>query len=99
MLTGRFTYGLGQTGDATEPVAVGNMYSPVAVDLTQSSIAQVAPAQWGMGEWAMVLGGMWVLYSVTSTTKRGVRRVQSYREQRKKRLVAKHEASADYYKS
>lgn len=99
MLTGRVTYGFGRLGqmDPTEPS--DTTITVIPPNIGQTTLIQAPVAQWGLGEWAAVLGGLYVLYAVTSTTKRGVRRVRGYREERKKRLAKEHEAKADRYKS
>lgn len=99
MLTGRVTYGFGRLGqmDPTQPS--DTTMTVVPANIAQSTLVQEPVAQWGLGEWAVMLGGLYVAYAVTSTTKRGVRRVRGYREERKKQLSRKHESYADYYKS
>lgn len=98
MLTGRVTYGFGRLGQMDFPQGSDTGIT-VIPPLTQSTLVQNPISQWGAGEWAVVLGGMYVAYAVTSTTKRGVRRVRGYSEERKKRLARTHESYADYYKS
>ena len=95
MLTGRVTYGFGRLGqmDPTQPSDTGITVASPDIGLVQTPVAQ-----WGAGQWALVLGGLYALYAVTSTTKRGIRRVSGYREERRRRLARTHESYADYYK-
>lgn len=97
MLTGRVTYGFGRLGQVDDPSQPSDGVTVIPPSVAQSPL-QTPIAQWGMGEWAVALGLAYVAYSVTSTTKRGVRRVRGYQEERRKRLTRKHEAAADYYK-
>jgi hypothetical protein len=61
MLSGRFTFGLGQVD--TFPAPFG-----------QTAVMQTAPAQWGLAEWAVVLTLGYIAISVVLTTKRAFRR-------------------------
>lgn len=102
MLTGRVTYvtGFGRLGQADNPEPVAStVLAPLSVDLSQSSLAQVPTSQWGAGEWAIIIGGLFLLYSVTTTTRRGVARVSEYRQKRRKRLAEQHEAYAKQYRA
>jgi hypothetical protein len=104
MLTGRFTYGIGRLGrlGQTEPVDTtiyAPTMSPLGLSVSESSLAQMAPAQWGLGEWAVIGAGILVLYSVTSTTKRGVRGVADWRTRRRKKLAEQHESYAKGYRA
>lgn len=97
MLTGRITYGLGQALDEYgQPVVTA---SSIPAALAQSSVFQSAPAQWGAGEWAVVLGGFFVLYSVFSTSKRHVGQVRGTLQRRRQRLAEQHEAAAKHYRA
>jgi len=58
MLSGRFTFGLGQVESFPG----------------QTAVMQTAPAQWGLGEWAVVLTLGYIAISVVLTTKRVFRR-------------------------
>jgi hypothetical protein len=65
----------------------------------QSSVAQTPIAQWGPGEIAVALGAMYIMFSVFSTTKRGVGHVSEFHKRRKKRLAEQHEAAAKHYRA
>lgn len=90
MITGRFTYGMGQVDSSSVFAA----FQP-----TQSSVVQTAPAQWGTAEWLTVLGVGYVALSVFTQTKRTVGKTRGYLEQRRERLARQHEATAEYYRA
>ena len=93
MLTGRFTYGLGQV-DSTS-VFSAFMNTPPA----QSTVAQTPPAQWGATEWLTIGIVGYVALSVFTQTKRTVGRTRGYLSERRERLVREHEATAEYYRA
>ena len=66
MLTGRFTYGLGQVDSSS--VFSAFMSTPPG----QSTVVQTAPAQWGATEWLTVAILGFVAWSVFAQTKRTV---------------------------
>ena len=52
------------------------------------------PTTWGIGEWATVLGGLYVVFAVFSTTKRGVSAVAEIPGKRRRRRAAALEDQA-----
>ena len=52
------------------------------------------PSTWGIGEWATVLGGLYVVFAVFSTTKRGVSAVAEIPGKRRRRRAAALEDQA-----
>lgn len=99
MMTGRITYrtGFGHLGQ-TDAEPVSTALAPLSLNLSQSSLAQNAPAQWGFGEWAVLAGGLFVLYSVMTTTRRGVGAARSTLAARRERLAQQHESYAGIYR-
>jgi hypothetical protein len=97
LITGRFTYGLGQQplDSFGMPVSPGFFSTP----LSQSSVVQTAPAQWGWGEWALVLGLGYLAFSILFTTKTGAGHVRGWYGRRKKRLAEYHKREAEHYES
>lgn len=91
MLTGRFTYGLGQV----ESTSVFSAFNP----LTQTSAGQTAPAQWGGMEWLTVGILGYIALSVFTQTKRTVGRTRGYLQERRERLAREHEAHAEFYRA
>lgn len=96
MLTGRVTYGFGRLGQMDFPQGSD---TGVTVSSPTFGLVQTPVAQWGAGEWALMLGGLYVAFAVTSTTSRGVRRARGALAGRRERLAREHEAAADYYKA
>lgn len=92
MLTGRFTYGMGQV-DSTS-VFSAFMSTPPA----QSTVVQTAPAQWGATEWLTIGILGYVALSVFSQTKRTVGKTRGYLAERRERLAREHETQAEYYR-
>jgi hypothetical protein len=92
VLTGKFTYGLGQVDTQGDSTSVFQAFG-------QSTVAQTPPAYWGVGEWAMVLGVGYVLYSVFAQTKGHVKRTRGYFAERRERLAREHEAAAEHYRA
>ena len=95
MVTGRITYGsgfgrLGQTDSSSTSLSV-------IPDLSQSTLLQNPVSQWGWGEWAVIGGGLFILYAVFTTTKRGVGGVQEFRTKRRKRIAKEARAIAEQY--
>ena len=93
MLTGRFTYGLGQVD--TSSVFSAFMSTPPA----QSTVVQTAPAQWGTTEWLTIAVVGYVALSVFTQTRRTVGKTRGYLAERRKRLAREHEAAAERYRS
>ena len=93
MLTGRFTYGLGQV-DSTS-VFSAFMNTPPG----QSTVVQTAPAQWGGAEWLTILVLGYVGLSVFSQTRRTVGKTRGYLSERRERLAREHEATAEFYRA
>lgn len=98
MITGRITYGIGQV-DPSTPVAPAFVGMPIGQMVAQSSVAQTAPVEWGLGEWAVVIGLGLVAFSVFSTAKRGAGHVGGWYGRRKRRLAEYHSREAEHYKS
>jgi hypothetical protein len=92
MLTGRFTYGLGQIDTQGDSTSVFQAFQ-------QSTPAQTPPAQWTFGTWALVIGAGYVLWSVLRQTKQHVGRTRGYLAERRERLAREAEATADYYRA
>lgn len=100
MLTGRITYGMGQALDAYGmPVASSGGGGMFQTPIAQSAVAQTPIAQWGGGEWFMAGLAAFVLFSVFTTTRRGVGRARGYLAERRKRLSRRAEAEAEYYRA
>ena len=93
MLTGRFTYGLGQVDSSS--VFSAFMSTPPG----QATVVQTAPAQWGGTEWLTIGILGYVLLSVFTQTKRTVGRTRGYLAERRERLAREAEATADYYRA
>lgn len=93
MLTGRFTYGLGQV-DSTS-VFSAFMNTPIS----QTPVAQNPPIAWGGTEWLLVGIAAYVAFSVFTQTKRTVGRTRGYLSERRERLAREHEATAEYYRA
>lgn len=93
MLTGRFTYGLGQV-DSTS-VFSAFMNTPPG----QSTVVQTAPAQWGTAEWLTIGVVGYIALSVFTQTKRTVGKTRGYLEERRERLAREHEAEAERYRA
>lgn len=92
MLTGRFTYGLGQVDSQGSSTSVFQAFG-------QSPVVQTAPAQWGGTEWLTILVLGYVGLSVFTQTKRTVGGTRSYLSERRERLAREHESYADYYRA
>lgn len=79
MLTGRFTYGLGQVDGSS--VFSAFMSTPPA----QSTVVQTAPAQWGAAEWLTIAIAAYVAFSVFTQTRRTVGKTREYLSERRQR--------------
>lgn len=90
MLTGRFTYGLGQVDSSS----VFSAFQP-----SQSTVLQTPPAQWGAAEWITVAIAGYVVFSVFTQTKRTAGRARGYLAERRERLAREHEAHAEHYRA
>lgn len=95
MITGRVTYGFGRLGQVDQTSVLQAFPNP----LTDSSVVQTPIAQWGIGEYAVVGGALYMLYSVLTTTKRGVGRVRGAVQRRRERLAKQHQAAAEHYRA
>lgn len=93
MLTGRFTYGLGQVDNTS--VFSAFMNTPIS----QSPVAQNPPVQWGGAEWALVALAGYVAFSVFTQTKRTVGRTRGYLSERRERMAREHETAAARYRA
>lgn len=93
MLTGRFTYGLGQVDSSS--VFSAFMSTPPG----QSTVVQTPPVLWGSTEWLTILVLGYVAFSVFAQTKRTVGRTRGYLSKRRERLAREHEASAEHYRA
>jgi hypothetical protein len=87
MLSGRFTFGLGQ-----EP-------PPLLPPFGQTAVPQTPPVQWGLGEWAVVVGLGYVVYSLLFTSKRAVGAARGFYKERRRKRAAYHEREAEHYRS
>lgn len=90
--------GLGQTQFDQFGMPVPSLVpSGAAVSSPGDGLFALGPSSWSGLEWGILLIGGYVLYSVLSTTKRGVGRVTGAYSGYKKRQARYHRAAAEMY--